>query len=150
MPPRRPIAAPRCAPIPSLLTFVAGVAAVEGCAPVECGGERIDELAAHGPSGAEALRRGELRSGLRQVAVAAGILPHSATRVDLVTPGGAPPPVTETPVQPPGGISIAGPTQPPPEPRIEPEGGIRAVTPTPPPSQNLRGGRRPASAEPRE
>ncbi|MEZ4391333.1 MAG: hypothetical protein R3A48_09580 [Polyangiales bacterium] len=133
MRPRSPKPATSSSPLPSLVTLLAGVAAVEGCAPVTCGNERVDELAAHGPRSTDALRRGELRDGLREVAVAVGLLPHGATRIDTVTPGGAPPPITVTPVpepapQPPGGIRAAAPAP------IEPpsEGGMREVSPTPP------------------
>lgn len=145
MRPRSPKPATSSSPLPSLVTLLAGVAAVEGCAPVACGGERVDELAAHGPRSTDALRRGELRDGLREVAIAVGLLPHGATRIDNVTPGGAPPPVTQTPTheptpQPPGGIRAAAPA--PIEPA--PEGGMMEVNPTPP----VEPAERPASSVP--
>ncbi len=89
MPPRRPTPARSSTSLPSLATILATAAVAEGCAPMECGGERIDELAAHGPRGAEALGRWNVSQGLREVAVAVGALRHD-TRVPSVSVGGAP------------------------------------------------------------
>lgn len=134
-------------PLPTLAGLLAGAAALEGCAPIECGGARADELAAHGPQGAEALGRGELRRGLHEVAVAVGLVPHTATHVPPIAMGGAPPLVTQTPlqIQPPGGISAVTP-EPPQDPPLA-EGQIRRVTTTPaePPQRQVRSRGRRAS-----
>jgi hypothetical protein len=135
MPPRRPSPAPRSSSLPTLASLLATAAVAEGCAPMECGGERIDELAAHGPRGAESLGRGNVSQGLREIAIAVGALPHN-TRVGTISVGGAPPPVTQTPVtpqpqiQPPGGISAVDPA--PVVPEAPSEGSMRIVRPTPP------------------
>lgn len=136
MSPRRPTAARSTTSLPSLATLLATAAVAEGCAPMECGGERIDELAAHGPRGAEALGRGNVSQGLREVAIAVGAIRHD-THAPSIAVGGAPPPVTQTPVpppqiQPPGGIAAVNPA--PPTPLDAPsEGSVRVVTPAPQP-----------------
>lgn len=104
--------------IPTLASLLAGAALVEGCAHVECGEQRADEVRAHGPRGTEALRRGELRQGLREVAVAAGLVAHGPATVPETTPAGAPVPVTP---------------QPPPPPEVMAPGQMAVVTPQPPP-----------------
>lgn len=140
MSPRRPTPARSSTSLPSLATILATAAVAEGCAPVECGGERIDELAAHGPRGAEALGRGNVSQGLREVAIAVGAIRHG-THVPSVSVGGAPPPVTQTPVpppqiQPPGGVSAVDPA--PAEVDAPSEGSVRVVTPAPQPQPHVR------------
>lgn len=138
MPPRRPVPATAGRPLPSLLSLLAGGTLVEGCAPVECGTARIDEVAAHGPRGAESLSRGDLRQGLQEVAIAVGALPHQTTDLSGIAVGGAPPPVTVAPTaaegpnpRAPGGRrpTTPAPVETPPE---HSEGGVRQVRPHPP------------------
>ncbi|MFO0627702.1 MAG: hypothetical protein U0325_18990 [Polyangiales bacterium] len=153
MSPRRPAPARSSTSLPSLATLLATAAVAEGCAPVECGAERIDELAAHGPRGAESLGRGNVAQGLREIAVAVGAVRHE-THAPPIALGGAPPPVTQTPVptpqiQPPGGIGAVAPT--PVEDPSPPEGSVRAVRPTPPAHDHAtRGERRRVTPTPRD
>lgn len=152
MPPRRPAPARSSTSLPSLATLLATAAVAEGCAPVECGGERIDELAAHGPRGAASLGRGNVSQGLREIAIAVGALPHH-TRVPPISMGGAPPPVTQTPVptpqiQPPGGVSAVDPA--PVDVAAPSEGSVRVVSPAPPPERAPRGDVRPVTPTPRD
>lgn len=129
-------------PLPTLASLLAAGTLAQGCAPVECGDARIDEVRAHGPRGVAALRAGRVREGLREVAVASGALPHSATRVGPVQAPGAeavvtPQPVTTQPV-------------PTPEPTMAP-GQMMVVTPRPPPRREaLRGDVQAVGPEPVE
>lgn len=84
--------------LPTLASLLAAGTLVEGCAHVECGEERIDEVRAHGPRGVSSLREGRVRDGLREIAVASGVLGHSATQVEPVHAAGAEAPVTVAPV----------------------------------------------------
>ncbi len=91
---RRPSPAPSHNAIPTLASLVAGAGIAQGCAPVECGEQRADEVRAHGPRGTEALRRGALGDAVREVALAAGLVRHGDTRVIETRTGGVPEPVT--------------------------------------------------------
>lgn len=91
---RRPSPAPSHNAIPTLASLVAGAGIAQGCAPLECGEQRADEVRVHGPRGTEALRRGELGDAAREVAIAAGLLRHGATRVFETRTAGAAEPVT--------------------------------------------------------
>lgn len=160
---RKPTPAPAPSTLPTLATMLAVGALVEGCAQVECGDERVDELRAHGPRAVESMRAGRGLEGLREVAVATGLVGHVATRVEPVRTAGAIAPVTLEPsTQPsdtmpaPGQMAVVTPqpevTPPPPPPprehrpptvRRDPfvrgpdpvptAGAPMPVTPTPPP-----------------
>ncbi|MFO0624031.1 MAG: hypothetical protein U0325_00320 [Polyangiales bacterium] len=88
---RKPVAAAVAHPIPTLAAMLAGAAAAQGCAHVECGETRGDELRAHGAASVDALRQGRVLDGLREIAVATGVRPHQTTHVPEVhRPGEAP------------------------------------------------------------
>ena len=105
---RKPTPAPAPTTLPTLATMLAVGALVEGCAHVECGDERVDEVRAHGPRAVESLRAGQVRDGLRQVAVATGLVGHVATRVEPVRTAGAVAPVTLEPTHPTDTIPAPG------------------------------------------
>jgi hypothetical protein len=139
---RKPIAAPVARPIPTLAAVLAGAAASPGCAPVECGETRADELRAHGSVSVDALREGRVRAGLREIAVATGALRHGATQVPEVHGPGEAPAVTPMPVPVPEPVTARGrvatvgpsPVQPPAPPerprhRMRASGGPMRVTP---------------------
>lgn len=158
---RKPVTATVTRPIPTLAALLAGAAAAEGCAHVECGETRADELRAHGPASVDALRQGRVRDGLREIAVAAGARPHDATQVPEVRgPGEVPavttvpeplplPPTTTRPITARGRVRSVGPSPvqprpvlrppvvPPPRERVEPS--PRPERPPPPPVVHTAG-----------
>lgn len=105
---RRPSPASSHNAIPTLASLVAGAGLAQGCAPVMCGEQRADEVRAHGPRGTEALRRGDLRDAVREVALAAGLARHGDTRVLETRTGGVPEPVTPQMPQPDEGMPRPG------------------------------------------
>lgn len=117
---RKPVAAVVARPIPSLAAMLAGAAAAQGCAHIECGESRVDELRAHGPAGVQALRDGRVRDGLHQIAVASGAVAHSPTQVPEVHRPGEAPAVTVTP-----------PASPVDEPPMTARGRVASVGPSP-------------------
>ncbi len=126
---RRPSPAPSHNAIPTLASLVAGAGIVQGCAPVECGEQRADEVRVHGPRGTEALRRGDLGDAAREVAIAAGLVRHGATRVVEMRSAGIAVPVTPQMAQPDEGMPRPGSRR-----RVRAGAGPVGVTP-PPPSQ---------------
>lgn len=122
---RKPVTATVTRPIPTLAALLAGAAVSQGCAHIECGESRADELRAHGPGGVQALRDGRVRQGLQEIAVAAGALSHAHTQVPEVHRPGEAPAVTVTP-----------PVSPVDEPPITARGRVASVGPSPvqPPS----------------
>lgn len=160
---RRPSPAPSHNAIPTLASLVAGAGIATGCAPVECGPQRADEVRVHGPRGTEALRRGDLGGAAREVAIAAGLVRHGATQVFETRTAGAVGPVTPQPppladegmprpgsrrrvraAHPPDGAPPPPPSQvpPPPSPRH------RDPFASPPPSVPLGGAPMPVTPQP--
>lgn len=117
---RKPVTATVARPIPTLAALLAGAAASQGCAHIECGESRADELRAHGPGGVQALREGRVRQGIREIAVAAGAVSHTQTQVPEVHRPGEAPAVTVTP-----------PVSPVDEPPITARGRVASVGPSP-------------------
>lgn len=160
---RRPSPAPSHNAIPTLASLVASAGIVQGCAPVVCGEQRADEVRAHGPRGTEALRRGDLGDAVREVALAAGLVRHGATRVFETRTGGVAEPVTPQLPQPDEGMPRPGSrrrvraapppaevTPPPPPPRVPPRPSPRHRAPfvTPPESFPLGGAPMPVTPQP--
>lgn len=145
---RKPVAAPVARPIPTLAAMLAGAAAAQGCAHIECGESRVDELRAHGGASVDALRDGRVRDGLREIAVATGVRAHSTTQVPEVhRPGESPavtvaPPVSpqdEPPMTARGRVAAVGvsPVQPPPV-VVSPPPRVRPPPPRERPPQPVR------------
>lgn len=127
---RKPVTATVTRPIPTLAALLAGAAAAEGCAHVECGETRADELRAHGPTSIDALRQGRVRDGLREIAVAAGARPHDATQVPEVHRPGEAPAVTTAPPPPLSPLPLPETSHP-----ITARGRVRSVGPSPAPGE---------------
>ena len=136
---RKPVAAVVARPIPTLAAMLAGAAAAQGCAHVECGESRVDELRAHGDASVDALRDGRVRDGLREIAVATGVRAHSSTQVPEVHRPGESPAVTvtspasprdEPPMTARGRVASVGPSPVQPPPVVEPPRPRVRPTPT--------------------
>ncbi|MBI5514972.1 MAG: hypothetical protein HY909_14445 [Deltaproteobacteria bacterium] len=94
-----------------------------------CGATRAQELEAHQRPILQGFQRGELRQGLRELAVALGLAPHRDAPVAPVPPidrDGDVAPVTVLPPEPPIPQAQPAPTQ--------SEGAVRRVEPTPTPT----------------
>lgn len=117
---KKPSPAVMSTTLPPLSALLAAVGAAPGCAPIECGSARVDELGAHGPEALASFKRGALLAGLREVATAAGWSAHSATRREQgsgnLSPGAmmVVDPVPATPPRPPDADAGASVVTPPP------------------------------------
>jgi hypothetical protein len=127
---RRPSPASSHNAIPTLASLVAGAGIAQGCAPVECGPQRADEVRVHGPRGTEALRRGDLGDAVREVAIAAGLVRHGATQVFETRTAGAVEVVTPQPPPPDEGMPRPGS-------RRRVRAGARPIGVTPPPPSQV-------------
>lgn len=121
-------------------TAAAASAAVLATEDPQCGATRAEELVAHGPEVGDALRRAQVVSALREVAVAMGWTRHVATRGlgDGLRTAGVTMPVDTTPAVDPAPLPLPSMRRDPPPEDRHADGEMPRVRPTPPPRPPVR------------